>query len=233
MLRPAVARGRVALTDDIFEAIASGDTIRVAVLIEGDTERARARRNGASALLFACYRSVPEMVALLRPACEPLDIFEASALGDIERVRALLDRDAKQANAVAEDGFGPLGLASSFGHGKTVELLLSRGADPARASQNAMKAMPLHAAVAARSVAIARLLIAAGAPVDARQGDGPGLTPLMAAALDGQDELAELLLRHGANPDLRDDNGMSAADHARNSGHDTLADRLDRAAGLA
>lgn len=233
MLHPAVAKGRRALTDDIFNAIAAGDTTRVAALIQGNPALARARKDGASAILFACYCARPEIVGLLRPACGDLDIFEASALGDIEGVRTLLDHDAGLANATAEDGFGPLGLASLFGHEHCVALLLSRGADAARASLNATKMMPLHSATAARSVAIARILIAAGAPVDARRSDGSGLTPLMMAALDGEDELVELLLRHGANPDLRDDNDMSAADHARSNGYEALAERLDQAAGLA
>ncbi len=149
------------------------------------------------------------------------------------RVRALISADPRLVHAVGPDGFGPLGLAAFFGHAATVELLLAHGADPAKASANGMKVMPLHAAAAARSVPIARVLIAAGAPLDARQGSGEsGFTPLMEAALNGQEEMVELLLRHGANPDLRDDKEMSAADHARANGHDALAQRLDEAAGI-
>lgn len=162
------------------------------------------------------------------------DIFQAVCAGDAMRVRALLDGNAALVNAVAPDGFSALGLASFFGHEAVVALLLARGADAAKASANAMKVMPLHSAAAARSVPIARVLIAAGAPLDARQGSGDaGFTPLMQAALDGQDELVELLLRHGANPDLRDDREMSAADHARAGGYEALAQRLDAAAGAA
>jgi ankyrin repeat protein len=74
------------------------------------------------------------------------------------------------ANAVAPDGFGPLGLACFFDHEPVVRLLLSTGARVDAASANAMKVMPLHSAAAARSVAICRLLLAAGAPVNARRG---------------------------------------------------------------
>jgi uncharacterized protein len=232
MLHVLVAEGR-RVTEEIFEAIASGGTARVAELIAANPALARRRRDGASALLFARYCFKPEIVALLRPACGALDIFEAAALGEIDRVRALIDSDAALVNAVAEDGFGPLGLASFFNHEAVVALLLARGADSAKASANAMKVMPLHSAVAACSVAIARLLLSAGAPVDARQGGAMGFTPLMEAALNGQDALVELLLRHGATPDLRDDREMSAADHARSNGHEELAARLEQAAGLA
>jgi ankyrin repeat protein len=222
------------LSDVIFQAIGKGDMAQVSALIAGDAALARARKDGVSAILYARYCCKPDIVAVLRPHCGALDIFEASALGERDRVRALADAAPALADAVAPDGFGPLGLAAFFGHEKVVALLLARGADPAKASANAMKVMPLHAAAAARSVPIARTLIAAGAPLDARQGTGAaGFTPLMEAALNGQDELVELLLRHGANPDLRDDKEMSAADHARAGGHEVLARRLESAAGVA
>ena len=160
-------------------------------------------------------------------------IFDAIRGGDAGAVRILLDGDSGLAEATAADGSTPLGVASASAHEEIVALLLTRGADPARASAGAMKAMPLHHAAASGSAGMARLLIGAGAPVDARRGDAPGLTPLMEAARSGDEELLDLLLRHGANPDLRDDNEMSAADHARMSGLDTLAEKLDRSAGLA
>jgi uncharacterized protein len=221
------------VSDEIFAAIRSGDVPGVDALIAANPALARARKDGASALLFARYCFKPDVVALLRPHCGDLDIFEACALGEIGRVQVLLDANPTLTNAVAEDGFGPLGLASFFSHERVVQLLLARGADPRRASSNAMKVMPLHSAAAARSVPIARLLIAAGAPVDARQGHDRGFTPMMEAALNGQADLVELLLRHGANADLRDDKEMSAADHARAAGHEALGERLDAAAGLA
>jgi uncharacterized protein len=172
----------------------------------GDPALARARRDGVSAILFARYCFKPDIVALLRPHCGALDIFEAAALGEVERVRALLDDDPTLANAAAPDGFGPLGLASFFDHEPVAALLRARGADSAKPSANAMRVMLLYSAAASRSVPIARALIAAGAPVDARQGSGEaGFTPLMEAALNGQVEMVELLLRHGANPDLRDE----------------------------
>jgi hypothetical protein len=41
----------------------------------------------------------------------PLDIFAASGCGQLDRVKALLGANPEQANAVAADGFQPLGLA--------------------------------------------------------------------------------------------------------------------------
>ena len=124
---------------------------------------------------------------------------------------------------MAEDGFGPLGLACFFDHEPAVRLLLSRGARVGEASANGMRVMPLHSAAAARSVPIARLLLERGAPVNARQGEGGGFTPLMEAALNGQMDLIDLLLAFGADRTLRDGEGRSAADHARSRGHEDAA----------
>jgi ankyrin repeat protein len=93
-------------------------------------------------------------------------------------------------------------------------------------SANGMRVMPLHSAAAARSVAISRLLLERGAPVDARQGEAGGFTPLMEAGLNGQVELIELLLAFGAHPTLRDGEGLTAGDHARARGHGEAAARL-------
>jgi uncharacterized protein len=38
--------------------------------------------------------------------------------------------------------------------------------------------------------------------------------------------MVELLLQHGADPRLRDEEGRTAADHARAQGHPSLAERL-------
>ena len=51
------------------------------------------------------------------------------------------------------------------------------------------------------------------------------------AAKSGQGELLELLLTRGADPGLEDDQGRTAADLAREAGHDDLAGRLQEASG--
>ncbi len=51
-------------------------------------------------------------------------------------------------------------------------------------------------------------------------------TPLMEAALNGQVEMVELLMRAAS---LKDRDGKTAADHARERGHAGLAGRLGSA----
>src|SRR6266540_5996380 len=101
-----------------------------------------------SDLLQAIYRGDRDEAERLA-ADRELDVFEASALGRTERLRELLDTDPPLANAWADDGFQPLGLASFFGHVDAARLLVERGAEVNSASRNAMKVMPLHSAVAA------------------------------------------------------------------------------------
>ena len=132
-------------------------------------------------------------------------MFEASAAGRAERARELLDEDPSLANAWADDGFQPLGLASFFGHVEAARLLVERGAEVNSASRNDMKVMPLHSAVATGDpdarYELAKLLLEHGADPNARQQDD--YTPLMAAEHHGDERLRALLLEHGAET-LRD-----------------------------
>ena len=210
-----------------WTAVTTGDRATVESLVLANPELATTRRDGVSAILLAMYHHKPEVVTCLRARVGSLDIFEASALGEVDRMGVLLGRDPGLANAVANDGFGPLGLASFFGHERAVQLLLEHGARVDTASSNGMHVMPLHSAAAARSVPIARLLLEHGAPVNARQGgSGSGFTPLMEAAFNGQVDMVEILLDQGADRHLRDEEGRTAADHASARGHVSLAERL-------
>jgi ankyrin repeat protein len=154
-----------------------------------------------SDVLQAMYRG-DDVEAERLAAGKDLDVFEAAALGRSERLRELLDKDASLANAWAEDGFQPLGLASFFGHIDTARLLVERGANVNSASRNEMKVMPLHSAAATRNpnarYEIAKLLLQAGADPNARQQDD--FTTLMEAEQNQDERLRRLLLEQGARP---------------------------------
>lgn len=146
--------------DELFGAIRKNELARVASLLDGEPTLARARKDGASAVLFARYCGRHEIVVLIRRRVTALDVFEACALGDTERLAALLDADPALVNAVAEDGFGPLGLASFFDHEPAVRLLLSRGAHVDQASANGMR------------VELIELLLGFGADPTVHDGEG-------------------------------------------------------------
>ena len=101
-----------------------------------------------SEVLQAIYQRDQARVDELLAREPELDVFEAAAVGRTERLRELLDDDPALANAWAEDGFQPLGLASFFGHVDAARLLVERGAEVNSASRNDFKVMPLHSAAA-------------------------------------------------------------------------------------
>ena len=153
-----------------------------------------------SELLQAVYRGDQARVDELLSGDPELDVFEASAVGRVDQLQELLDGDPSLANAWAEDGFQPLGLASFFGHVEAARVLVERGADVNSASRNDMKVAPLHSAAAEKDpetrYELATVLLEHGADPNARQQDD--FTPLMAADQQGDARLRELLVEHGA-----------------------------------
>ena len=153
-----------------------------------------------SEVLQAIYQRDQARVDELLAREPELDVFEAAAVGRTERLCELLDDDPALANAWAEDGFQPLGLASFFGRVDAARLLVEHGAEVNSASRNDFKVMPLHSAAATGDpearYELAKLLLEHGADANARQQDD--FTPLMAADQHGDERLRALLVEHGA-----------------------------------
>ncbi|HEY6066557.1 MAG TPA: ankyrin repeat domain-containing protein [Thermoanaerobaculia bacterium] len=211
-------------TGRLFDAIRKGDADEVSRLVDANPSLLAAKVAGASPLLTAVYHRRSAIARLLVAKGAPLDVFEASAVGDVETLRRLLREEPSRANAVAPDGFTPLGLAAFFGHVEAARLLLATGADPKLAATNPTKVAPLHSAIAGGHVEIVRELLAHGADVHARQ-EG-GFTPLHGAAVDGGEEAIRLLLAHGADRAARTDAGKTPAELARERGKTSAADLL-------
>lgn len=88
----------------------------------------------------------------------------------------------------------------------------------------------LHlAAFFSGSTDAARLLLDAGADVDAEAAEGTDLHPLHSAAAVGHTEIVGLLLDHGATPDAVQVRGFTALHAAAAIGADAMVDRLLRA----
>jgi len=205
----------------LFDAIRKGDAAQVRALIAADPVLAAARNpDGATPALWSAYTRHPELAQIALAGREP-DFFEACALGDRERAMTLLARDTRLIDAYSGDGFTPLGLAVFFGHEEIARRLVAAGADVNRPSRNAIRVAPLHSAVESGSLALLDLLLEHGArpdPVEFLEA-----TPLHSAAARGNREMVERLVKAGADPRRKTREGKTAADLARQFGHESLA----------
>jgi ankyrin repeat protein len=214
----------------LLDAIKRKDAAAVTRALDADPALATARSaDGQTPAIVAIYWRAPHMLALLRSRGAELDVFEAAAAGDAERVRALLDADPSLRDAHAPDGWTPLHLASHFRQAAVIDVLLARGADVNAVSRNADANAPLHAAAAGGAdAAVMRRLIVAGAGVDHRQSGG--FTALHEVAAIGSADVARVLLDAGPQPDAPNADGQTPAELARTAGHAALADILADAA---
>jgi len=153
------------------------------------------------------------------------DVHAAAKDGDTDEVAALLSMDNRLTRTFDADGWSPLHLAAHYGHAEMVEILLHNNAPVDLRSNNTMANTALHAALAGRQTRVAKILVDAGADVNARQHGG--WTPLHSAAANGDRAAVELLLARGARPDGANDAGVTPAASARERGHAAIADLLD------
>jgi uncharacterized protein len=211
-----------------FAAIDGGTAARVADALAADPALAEARdRDGVSATMHALYHGRPDVAETIAAALPELDVFEAAALGRLDRLGELLAAQPALATARSADGFTALHFPAFFGIGDAAaasRLLIGAGADVNARSENSLSVLPIHSAVAANHDDVVAVLVDAGADVNARQSGG--WTPLHGAAQNGSLASVERLLAAGADPAARNDDGMSALELARDAGHGAIVARL-------
>jgi len=206
---------------DLFDAIKSGDEKSVASLLDSDRSLLTASENGVSAILVAIYNMHPELAGLFIERGAALSFAEACALGDFERVRALLKSDPSLLHSRTPDGFPSFALAIFFRQPDVARYLIERGADVNAQAQNPMRVFPVHAAATTGDRQTMTMLLERGADPNAKQ--QMDFTALHGAASHGDIEMAKLLLAHGADPNAKTTDGKNAAEVAEKYGQPEFA----------
>lgn len=209
-----------------FELLQKGELDALRQLLEQDPATSESRDTaGVSLLMHTLYRGHRDLAERIASKKKALDIFEATALGRLDRLKQCL-ADKAALDSFSKDGFTALHFSCFFGQPEATRLLIEHGAAVDAVAANPMQVMPLHSAASARNLEAARLLLEHGAPVNARQHGG--WVPLHAAAQNGDRPMVDLLLQYHADPKLANDEGKTPAMVAREKGHAEIARLLEK-----
>ena len=219
------------LSQDFIAAVTEGNAAKVQEMLAAQPELATAKdKNGLSALLTAVFRQKTAVIQAILSAGAPLDMPEAAAVGHTDRVRELARKDKASVNAYDVAGFFPLGLAVFFGHRETAEALIALGADVNQRSRESMKVSPLHSAMAAGRLDVAKILLKHGAnPNAASEGD---FRPLHEAAARGRFDIVRVLLDAGADINARSADGKTPLAFAAERKQDAMVAFLKSKGGV-
>jgi ankyrin repeat protein len=205
-----------------FEAIRSGDLAAVKSLVGADASLASARNDaGVSGVLTAVYLGRVEIRDFLIASGAVLELPEAAALGNLARVRELIEKNLAQAKSFSPDGFPVVALAAFLGHLEVVQYLAAHGADINAAATNGSGYNALTGAVTSGHAAVVQWLLEHGANANYRY--AAGYSPLLTAAANGRLDIAKLLLAHGADPHATTNDGKSALALANERNHPEVA----------
>jgi ankyrin repeat protein len=206
----------------LFEAIRAGDLAAVKSIVGTDASLASARNDsGVSGVLTAVYMGRAEIRDFLVASGAVMELPEAAAVGNLARVRELIEQNLAQASAFSPDGFPVVALAAFLGHLEVVQYLAAHGADINAAATNGSEYNALTGAVTSGHVAVVQWLLEHGANANYRYSGN--YSPLLTAAANGRLEIAKLLLAHGADPHATTNDGKSALDLAKERNHPEVA----------
>jgi len=210
---------------DLFAVAAADDAAALEAALDG-ADLARIHNDGGESLYrFALFHGHAKCAEMLKRR-GGLGLHDSALAGDVGRVEALLKAAPWAIDLLSPDGWTALHLAAFFGNDAAVETLLVRGASACVMGRAFEQNLAIQAACAGGRIgraAFAKLVAATGDP-DAKQKQG--YTALMIAAGNGFADAVDVLLEAGANPALKQSEGKTAADFARERGHEELANRL-------
>ena len=142
-----------------------------------------------------------------------VSIFTAAQTGDLATIKRRICSGSNGGDNIINKtdgaGYTMLHLAAQGNHFNLVAYLLSKGAGPDGATSS--QCTPLHRASFSGSFDSVRLLVQAGANVNAIDTSfGDGRTPLHKAAEQKHMDIYSLLLNAGADPIVKDNYGFTA-----------------------
>jgi len=206
------------LRNQMIDAVKQNNMEQVSRLLQQDAALVNAsNQRGETAMLMAAYYRSQEIKELLLESGAELNLFEAAAIGNTERITELLRESPELIASWNTDGFTALGLAAHFGKEEAVKLLLEQGAEIDVKSQDGkLNNTALHAAIAGNHDHVVRLLLKQGADINARcEGEyRRGFTPLHVAAYFGREAVIQWLLEAGADQTMKTEQGQTAYDLA-------------------
>lgn len=160
---------------------------------------------------------------------KPID-YEAFRLaayeGRLEQIQKGIDAGAVVDQADSQQMLTALHMAAYNGHSACVGLLLKNQAQ-VDARDHEGKTPLTHACTGPFTETV-KILVAAGADVNAKEST-EGFTPLMMAAGLGETSVVRALLQLGADHTIADADGDLAIDHAKKSGHSEIVALLTTA----
>lgn len=215
---------------DFHRAAWAGDLARVKELVEQGTDIDTKDEGGWTALHWAAsigHRGLAEYLiangadvnAKAKDSSTPLH--RAAQTGNIDTAALLVD---KGANINVGEGYEtPLEIAA--GHSKEmVEWLIAKGAN---VNADAGGWPALVSALGCERFEIVELLLAKGADVNIKY--SKSRTPLHYTAMHyNNPKIVELLISKGADINAKDNNGITAMDFAKKSGHTEVVEMLKK-----
>ncbi|HUG72559.1 MAG TPA: ankyrin repeat domain-containing protein, partial [Steroidobacteraceae bacterium] len=200
-------------------AIANGNAAMVQTLLQAGARTAQPEAGGAPLLMRAAEVGVPEVVELLLDHGMPVDAREsqfnqtalmyAARAGHAGAVATLLAHGAEP-NVATQVGRTPGFVLPNSMPGFGFGVGIIRGGVPAdrgRREPTPGGLTPLHYAARNDHVDVARLLVKAGAEINAREAND--ITPLLMAVSNQGPTTAQFLLEHGGDVNARDWYGRS------------------------
>jgi ankyrin repeat protein len=152
------------------------------------------------------------------------EIHDTAAVGDLDKVRTLIEADPTLIESRDGRGCTPLYTACMRYQVAVAHFLIDQGADVN--ARNDWNLTPLHAAngVYGQDVGLIKRLIAKGADVDAKGSRNE--TPLYWAAARGNLTVAKVLMDNGADPNVYGQAFGTILQHTINLGHRQMAQLL-------